>query len=391
MRRHLRSEQGQYLAQFVLILPLLIAFMGLVIDIGTAYAHLRMAQNAADAAAAAGGMVLYSQGAAAAEASARYYAGLHGYRDKAVEITWPSQCIRVAVTDNVTPAFVSLVWNGVFPVQAVAQSCYKATTVSASVLVLDPHACEALELSGGALMRVRKGNVHVNSDCTTAIRLSGGAGLITETPTTYVGGYRLIGGAYITPKPVAGPALADPLAGLPTPEGCYRCLAMKKMSIGSDTMTTLGPGCYGGGLDIGGAARVLFKPGVYCIGGDGLRVGAGGWAGGSGVTFFLMQESVVLYGAARFVFTPPTSGPYAGILIFQARDNTESMKVTGGASLEGSSGIIYLPAGTLDVSGGAGIHTNLVVRRLEVSGGGAIDVTGYTGPGWSSVTDVLAE
>lgn len=391
MVRRLRSEQGQYLAQFVLILPLLIAFMGLVIDVGNAYAHQRMAQNAADAAAAAGGMVLYSQGPAAAETSARYYAGLHGYRDKAVAISWPSQCIRVTVSEDVVPVFVSLVWHGVFPVQAVAQSCYKTTGVSASVLVLDPHECEALELSGGAFMRVRKGNVHVNSDCTTAIRLSGGAGLITETPTSYVGGYRLSGGAYISPKPVAGPLLADPLAGLPTPVGCYRCLGTKTMSIGSDTVITLGPGCYGGGLSIGGAARVSFKPGLYCIGGSGLRVGAGGRASGDGVTFFLMDESVVLDGAARFTFTPPTTGPYAGILIFQARDNTEEMKVTGGASLEGSTGIIYLPAGTLDVRGGAGIHTNLVVRRLEVSGGGAIDVTGYAGPGWSAVTDALTE
>lgn len=391
MERRRQSEQGQYLAQFVLILPLLIAFMGLVIDIGNAYAHQRMAQNAADAAAAAGGMVLYSQGATAAEASARYYAGLHGYRDKAVEVTWPTQCIRVQVTENVAPIFVSLVWQGTFPVQAVAQGCYRTSGVSASVLVLDPHACEALDLSGGALMRVRKGNVHVNSDCTVAMRLSGGARLETETPTTYVGGYRLSGGAYVIPKPVTGPVQADPLAGLPTPEGCYRCLGTKELSIGSDTKTTLGPGCYDGGISIGGAARVLFKPGVYCIGGDGLKVGAGGWAGGSGVTFFLMRDSITLDGAARFIFTPPTSGPYAGITVFQARDNDETMRITGGASLEGSEGIIYLPAGTLDVSGGAGIHTNLVVRRLEVSGGGAIDVAGYTGPGWSSVTDALAE
>jgi Flp pilus assembly protein TadG len=58
MARCWRSERGQYLVQFVLILPALIAFMGLVIDIGNAYAHQRTAQNAADAAAAAGGMVV---------------------------------------------------------------------------------------------------------------------------------------------------------------------------------------------------------------------------------------------------------------------------------------------------------------------------------------------
>jgi len=348
-----------------------------------------MVQNAADAAAAAGGMVLYSQGAAAAEASARYYAGLHGYSGKAVEITWPSQCIRVVVTDQVEPIFASIVWHGTFTVHGAAQACYKTTGVSASVVVLDPHACNALEMSGGTLMVVRQGNVHVNSDCSTAIWLSGGARLVTQTPTTYVGGYRISGGASITPLPVSGSFLADPLAKLPTPYACYRCLVRDRLVIKNDTV--LSPGCYMGGLELLGTAHVLFAPGLYCLGGDGFHVGASASAGGAGVTFFLAQESVVLDGAARFNVSPPTSGAYAGILIYQARDNPSEMQVTGGASLEGSTGIIYLPAGTLDVSGGAGIHTNLVVKRLEVSGGGMIDVTGYNGPGWSAVTDALTE
>lgn len=389
MRSGLRSEGGQYAAQFALLLPLLIAFMGLVIDLGNAYARQRMVQNAADAAAAAGGMVLYSQGAAAAEASARYYADLHGYSGKAVEITWPAQCIRVVVTDQVQPIFASIVWHGTFTVRGTAQACYKTTGVSASVLVLDPYFCDALEMSGGTLMIVRQGNVHVNSRCKTAINLSGGARLVTQMPTTYVGGYRISGGASITPLPVPGPFLEDPLAKLPTPDACYRCLVRDRLVIKNDTV--LSPGCYMGGLKLLGTARVLFKPGLYCLGGDGFHVGASAAADGAGVTFFLAQESVVLNGAARFNVAPPTTGPYAGILIYQARDNRHTMKVTGGASLEGSTGIIYLPAGTLNVSGGAGIHTNLVVGRLEVSGGGVIDVTGYTGPGWSAVTDALTE
>ena len=37
MKTRLISEKGQYLAQFVLLLPLLIGFMGLVVDVGNAY------------------------------------------------------------------------------------------------------------------------------------------------------------------------------------------------------------------------------------------------------------------------------------------------------------------------------------------------------------------
>ncbi|MGC8780011.1 MAG: pilus assembly protein TadG-related protein [Anaerolineae bacterium] len=385
------SERGQYLAQFVILLPLLLGFMGLVIDLGNAYAHQRMAQNAADAAASAGGMVLYGQGAAAAETQARYYAGLHGYSGKQVEIGWPSQCIRVVVTEQVQPIFVAMVWNGTFTVRGTAQACYRMTGVAASVLVLDPHACEALELSGNALMRVRKGNVHVNSDCSTAITLSGSSRLVTELPTTYVGGYRLSGASSIMPLPVRGNVLADPLAGVPIPEGCYRCLIKDEIEIFSKYPVTLPPGCYMGGLSIGANAQVLLRPGLYCIGGDGLKIGSGAQVAGSSVTLFLAENSVTMSGGGRLSISPPTSGPYAGIVIYQARRNYSTMRVTGGASLEGSRGIVYLPDGTLDAGGGTGIHTNLVVRRLEISGGSGVDVEGYAGAGWGTVTDALTE
>jgi Flp pilus assembly protein TadG len=84
MKARWMSERGQHMVQFALMLPVLIAFMGLVIDVGNAYAHQRRVQNAADAAATAGGMVLYKQGTAVAETAARYYANLHGYSGSAV-------------------------------------------------------------------------------------------------------------------------------------------------------------------------------------------------------------------------------------------------------------------------------------------------------------------
>ncbi len=385
------SERGQYLAQFVILLPLLFGFMGLVIDLGNAYAHQRMAQSAADAAASAGGMVLYSQGAAAAETQARYYAGLHGYSGKQVEITWPSQCIRVTVTEQVRPIFVAMVWNGTFTVRATARACYQMTDAAASVIVLDPHACAALDLSGNASVRVRKGGVHVNSDCSAAITLSGSSRLVTELPTTYVGGYRLSGASSITPPPVRGSVLADPLAAVPTPEGCYRCLIKDEVEIQNKWPVILPPGCYMGGLSIGSKTQVLLQPGWYCIGGAGLKIGAGAQVAGSGVTLFLAQGSVTMGGHSNLSITPPASGVYAGIIVYQARNNYSTMSVTGSASLAGSSGIVYLPVGTLDASGGIGIHTNLVVRRLEVSGGSGIDVEGYTGAGWSTITDALTE
>lgn len=145
-----------------------------------------------------------------------------------------------------------------------------------------------------------------------------------------------------------------------------------------------------GGISISGAAQVTFNPGTYCIGGGGLKISGGTTVSGSRVTFYLADDSFDLSGGARFSATPPTSGDYAGILIFQARNNSNQTDISGG-TLADSQGIIYLPAGALKVSGGSSLRTNFVVDQLTVEGGAGIDVLGYTGPGWSSVTDALTE
>ena len=52
-RLHSR-EAGQQMVLVSLMLPILLVFVGLVVDVGNVFVHRRMAQNAADAAALAG-------------------------------------------------------------------------------------------------------------------------------------------------------------------------------------------------------------------------------------------------------------------------------------------------------------------------------------------------
>jgi len=387
MRSGLRSERGQYAAHFALLLPLLIAFMGLVIDLGNAYARQRAAQSAADAAAMAGGMVLYSQGATAAEAVARYYAGLHGYSGAAVEITWPSQCIRVTITEQVRPIFAAMVWDGTFTVRGKAGACYRFTEVGASVVVLHPHACSALNVSGSGSITVSRGNITVNSDCNPAISVSGGALIKTETPIVYVGG--VSGASAITPAPVRGSPLPDPLASLPVPQACTLCASSPTQGC---TQTDCAPGCYKNGLSLSGGT-LRMQSGVYCIGGSGMKISGSTNLSGSGIVLYLMQGGLDISGTGVLDLTPPASGTYQGVLIFQARNNTSSSKISGQAALTGIHGVIYMPVGDLELAGGATIDANFVVSTLNVSGGGGMNIAGYTGAGanWSTVTDGLTE
>ncbi|MCX7669053.1 MAG: hypothetical protein N2439_03150, partial [Anaerolineae bacterium] len=338
-------------------------------------------------AASAGGMVLYSQGTAAAEAQARYYASLHGYSGSQVEITWPSQCIRVTITRQVRPIFAAMVWNGTFTVRGRAAACYRITQVGASVVVLDPNACSALNVSGSGTITVRRGNITVNSTCNPSISVGGGASITTETPIVYVGG--VSGASAITPPPVRGSPLPDPLASLPVPDACNSCASSPTQSC---TKTSCAPGCYKNGLSLSGGTLTMAS-GVYCIAGSGMKITGGTNLSGSGVVLYFMQGGFDISGNGTLNLTPPASGTYQGILIFQARNNTSSSKISGQAALSGIHGVIYMPVGALELAGGASVDANFAVSTLKVTGGGGMVIEGYTGAGanWSTIFDALME
>ena len=138
---------------------------------------------------------------------------------------------------------------------------------------------------------------------------------------------------------------------------------------------------------------VTFQPGMYCIGDKGLDVSGGASLAGSGVTFYLADGGFKFSGGTNCDLTPPSSGDYAGILFFQARNNSSrhDILLRAAADFSGMNGVIYLPAAELKASGGTTIRAALVVDTLDMSGGANLDVQGYEGAGWSSVTDVLTE
>ena len=64
----------------------------------------------------------------------------------------------------------------------------------------------------------------------------------------------------------------------------------------------------------------------------------------------------------------PTSGPYAGVLIFQAHDNSRALAISGNAG--GSSGTLYAASAPLVLSGNANwTHLAVVVSTLSLSSG----------------------
>ena len=276
--------------------------------------------------------------------------------------------------------------------------------ISQSIIVLDPTAGAALSLSGSASIDIA-GAVVIDSSSTTAILAKGNTS-VTAGAILIHGDDKQKGNATLTPAPITGaPTISDPLAGLPLPALPTGLSNLGAEVIKGTSVVTLQPGLYSQ-ISISGKAKVTLNPGTYVIQGGGfsaignsiVTIGSGtslialgqgiavdGSANvsGSGVTLFNLGSgytgttdggsfgSISLRGNGTISLTPPSSGTYAGILIYQARDNSAAMTLAGNAMV-GVTGTIYAPAAALVASGKSQIGSlanpvALVVDTLTIS------------------------
>ena len=204
-------------------------------------------------------------------------------------------------------------------------------TVSPSLFVLNPTAAGALTLSGNASIKI-PGAVVVDSNSTTAISASGNAQL-TASVIDVGGGFQKSGNASFSPAPIRGVSASDPLAALPTPASRSDQLRHLNLSGNSQT-TTINPGIYSQ-ITVSGNARLTLNPGIYIIEGGGLTVTGNASISGTGVMIYNAGSNypgsggnfggITLSGNGTFNLTAPTTGTYAGILIFQSRQNTRAL------------------------------------------------------------------
>jgi hypothetical protein len=399
VRRHF-PKRGFVLVATVLSMAVLLAFLGLAIDVG----HLQLVkmrmQSAADAAALGGAQQIKMSGSAGAAAAARSDAALNGFTDGVngvtVTVNTPpasgystgdSTGVEVIVSDSVPALFMELVSSSSTTVQARAVAHQESGT--ASLVALDPSAANALSASGGATVQV-SGGILVNSSNAKAINLSGGA-KIAAASNSVVGNYTVSGGGSITPAPVTGVApVTDPLAYLPAP--AVGSCSQTNLGI-SATTRTLSQGVYCNGISVSGGATVTFNPGAYILEGGGLNVSGGSTISGAGVTFYNTAGGGYGYGAVSFSggasvnLVAPTTGSLAGILFFQDRSivGGAASNLSGGASAT-LQGALYFSTTALTYSGGASAaYTVVVAKTVTFSGGVTLNNNFSSLPGGSPI------
>ena len=250
-------------------------------------------------------------------------------------------------------------------------------TVGGALYVLSPWATGALDVSGATSL-TEPGPIYVDSDAKSAVTARGDA-VVTATSIHVVGSVNISGAASLHPKPITGvQPVPDPLAelGAPPPGPAQRFVNLSRSSV-----LTINPGVYSS-ITVGGDAHLIMNPGIYEIAGGGFTVTDSGKVTGSGVLIYNERSCVPLARpvdgavnisrAASVQLTAPTSGTYAGIVLFQAPNDPQTISI-GGSAVATFGGTVYASAATVSVTGVPSLcKMTLVVNELMLQGSASI-------------------
>ncbi|MDD2486087.1 MAG: Tad domain-containing protein [bacterium] len=388
----------------MMIILLVVAGMG--VDLGYIYVSRNRLQNMVDAAVLAGAQELPSSYDAKQAAAVCYACNLSPDNSPTPQLGIPPAGIDpngtyynigsdeflaitpYTITGNQRPAsqimkvkaqrklrlfFMPLIGISTFTVCAEASGSNGSGYGSArGMVILDPDGGASLQLTGNADFNVPNGCLIINSTAGNAMSLNGNVTLSTQG-TYVVGNYQAWGNIHMAPTPLIGQNPSpDPLAELAAPS-ITGLPSFKGENIRGNRMITLNPGVYTGKLAIGGNAAVTFNPGTYIFQ-NGIEINGNAAVTGSDVLIYNQGGPLSFTGNTRINLTPPTSGDYAGISIFQAHTNNNTMTITGNAdwSIQGT---FYLPNAGLELQGNTSLIRSMIIAyRLSVIGNSSLRI-----------------
>ena len=131
---------------------------------------------------------------------------------------------------------------------------------------------------------------------------------------------------------------------------------------------------------------------MYVIKGGGLTVSGNASISGAGVLIFNAGSnypntggtygSIALSGNGTFSLSAPTTGTYAGIVVFQSRDNPQALSLSGNA-MAGLTGTVYAPEAQLVLSGNGQLDDTLIVDMLSLSGNAIAQLAAGSGTAYT--------
>lgn len=375
-----KREGGQALVAATAILGIvLMGFAGLGIDMGYMRYQKRLQQTAADSAALAGAAEIPFAGDYTA--AAKHDAATNGFTDGAnnvtVTVNSPPQSgphnavagyVEVSVADIQPTFFMRILGINNETVTARAVANGNASSSTGCIYTLD-HSGNSLNFMAGTINLVAPScGILVDSNFSL---LNVGSGTISVASIGVAGTYTH-GNVTPTPAPVTGIVPApDPLSYLTPPAG-GGCL-MNPIAQGNTATLTMTPGNYCNGMTFqAGTDNITFSPGTYEIGGNGLLVqGNTATLTGNGVTIYQYAGTMDIGpGTLTANLTAPTTGPLAGILLWQAASDTNTATIHDTTANSVLQGALYFPGATLFMGNdnNTAAYSFFVVKDLTVQG-----------------------
>jgi hypothetical protein len=412
-----KSEQGQILIIFTIVLVVLLGFTSLAVDVGMTYGDRRYNQSISDTASLAGAGaaaqylekngITYSNFACDnAKVVASFSVAFEAARTRAsnnlvsnldnnlsdkhgIEVTCVNDDthfdkhidVHTMVTSKVPTTFMQLFYGGEVKntVNAVARIHPRTELVFGHAIVSLDDACHTKDggivFDGDSEVDIHGGGVFSNS----CIEASGKINVDVK-PTgagiDYFGTITYNGHPVLSPDPEKAPAKM-PIQEI-NPPSCS-----SDDPVASSGGGTINPGNYSKIKLTNGS--LTLKPGLYCLTGD-MDI-QGGTVNGSGVTIYLKKDgtkdtNVQINGGAEVHLNAPTdgtavNGAKVGILFFMATGNAGNMTLLGN-SASSFAGAVYGRDANIDVGGTSGVNptynTQLVGKYVKVHGNSKIDI-----------------
>jgi hypothetical protein len=392
------SERGQAVVLVGITLSAMLMAAGLAIDAGQLFVARRTMQEAADAGAYAGAVVLY-QGGSASDAAAAAAADVarNGYQNgddgglTAVTVNAPPasgphagqlpvKYVEVIITTHVRTALV--------PAQAQLNQVRVRGVAGAeplnngyAIMALDRGNTEkSLQVQEHGVVSVTGAGILVNSTNSQAAYAWTGSSISVDPPQTY--GTEVAGGTFGTwPQPTVGTGIQrpDPFAILPPPSTTGMTVyTSMPAAVGSSPPTiTLNPGVYDVAISAAGGTKIVMNTGIYVVKKGINGAGNADLVSGAGGVFIYNTldssgscSSIRLTGNATSDLDPLASGPYQGLLFYQDRACTADFTISGNGTLY-AAGTIYLPTAKFVMNGNNATLTGsqLVANTVDIQNG----------------------
>lgn len=369
----LRDEAGAIAIVFALVFPIMVGALALGAEAGFWYYTQRKLQHAADLAAHAGAVRLRAGDAKASITTAAHEVAVRsGFADGATSSltlnllsSGGRESVEVILVEAPQRMLSSLFASGPVPIRGRAVASLQPLESSvACVLALDPVASGAVSVGGSATVDMGGCDIAANSNAPSAYLQSGSSSVKANCINT-------VGGA----SPGVNLTLAcggirqqttatrNPYANVADPVITGACEASKIGSHGATTVVTptvMHPSGvpfmrFCSGIDLAGT--VVFSRGLYIIEGNVTMQGGAQGSNtpvsvrGADVTFFFQGNTFIdLKTNTEINFAAPTTGPYAGLALFGAKNNTRDQTFAA-SPLITIQGAVYYPSAKVDFSG----------------------------------------